>query len=115
MASEPNTLPNMETLLNNENFSTEVLKSDVPVLVDFWAEWCAPCLMVAPVLAEISQDYQGRIKIGKLNVDEFPEVAGQYNIRSIPNMKIFKQGKIVDELVGAMPKSEIIKHLEKFT
>lgn len=103
----------METILNKENFTVEVLESTTPVLVDFWAEWCAPCLAIAPALAEISEDYQGRVKIGKLNVDEFPDLAMQYQIRGIPNMKVFKQGRIVEEIVGAVPKKEIIKRLEK--
>ena len=99
--------------MNKENFTAEVLKAPLPVLVDFWAEWCAPCRIIAPALSEISEEYQGRLKIGKLNVDEFPEIAMQYQVRGIPNMKIFKAGKIVDELVGAMPKNEIIKRLQK--
>ncbi len=103
----------MEAILNKENFTAEVLKAPLPVLVDFWAEWCAPCRIIAPALSEISEEYQGRLKIGKLNVDEFPEIAMQYQVRGIPNMKIFKAGKIVDELVGAMPKNEIIKRLQK--
>ena len=100
-------------ILNNENFNSEVLESPIPVLVDFWAEWCAPCRIIAPTLAEISKDYAGRLKIGKLNVDEFPEIAMQYQVRGIPNMKIFKTGQLVDELVGAMPKNEILKRLQK--
>ncbi|OGE79428.1 MAG: thioredoxin [Candidatus Doudnabacteria bacterium RIFCSPHIGHO2_01_FULL_46_14] len=103
----------MEATLNSDNFKTEVLESPIPVLVDFWAEWCAPCKLIAPALAEISQEYQGRLKIGKLNVDEFPELAQQYQVRGIPNMKIFKNGQIADEIVGAVPKQEIIKRLEK--
>ena len=104
----------METILNNENFDDEVLGSDTPVLVDFWAEWCVPCRVIAPALAEISEEYRGRVKIGKLNVDEFPDLAMRYQVRGIPNMKIFKAGQLVDELVGAVPKSEILKRLAKY-
>ena len=104
----------METILNNENFSSEVLQSPLPVIVDFWAEWCVPCRVIAPALAQISEEYHGRLKIGKLNVDEFPEIALQYQVRGIPNMKIFKAGKLVDEMVGAMPKNEILKRLQKY-
>lgn len=104
----------METILNKENFAAEVLGSPIPVLVDFWAEWCMPCRIIAPSLSEISEEQKGRVKIGKLNVDEFPEIAMQYQVRGIPNMKIFKAGKLVDEVVGAVPKIEILKHLEKY-
>lgn len=99
--------------MNKDNFSAEVLNSPIPVLVDFWAEWCGPCKMIAPTLSEISVEYRGRLKIGKLNVDEFPDLTQQYNVRGIPNMKIFKNGKIADEIVGAVPKAEIVKRLEK--
>lgn len=103
----------MEVVLNQDNFPAEVLNSPIPVLVDFWAEWCGPCKMIAPTLSEISVEYQGRVKIGKLNVDEFPMLASQYQVRGIPNMKIFKNGQIAEEIVGAVPKQEIVKHLEK--
>ena len=103
----------METTLTKENFKTEVLDSHLPVLVDFWAEWCIPCKLIAAALAEISEEYKGKIKIGKLNVDEHPDVAFQYQVRGIPNLKIFKGGKIADEIVGAVPKTEIVKHVEK--
>ncbi len=106
-------LDRMETTLNKDNFSEEALKSPIPVLVDFWAEWCTPCKLIAPALAEISDEYTGRIKIAKLNVDEFPDIAQQYNVRGIPNMKIFKNGQIADEIVGAVPKQEIVRRLEK--
>ncbi|OGE76902.1 MAG: thioredoxin [Candidatus Doudnabacteria bacterium RIFCSPHIGHO2_02_FULL_48_21] len=103
----------METTLNKNNFSQEVLNSPTPVLVDFWAEWCVPCKLIAPALAEISEEYKDKIKIAKLNVDDFPEIAMQYHVRGIPNMKIFKNGQIADEIVGAVPKAEIVKRLQK--
>lgn len=103
----------METLLNSENFEAEVLKSQLPVLVDFWAEWCMPCHAIAAAVTEIAKEYEGKLKVGKLNVDENPQIANVYYVSSIPNLKIFKNGKIVDEMVGAMPKSEMVRHLEK--
>ncbi len=103
----------MEIVLTKENFDSEVLKSDLPVLVDFWAPWCGPCHVIAPALTEIAKRYERRLKVGKLNVDENPELAAQFQIRSIPNLKVFRHGKIVDEIIGALPKSEILKHVEK--
>jgi len=94
----------MEIVLNDENFEEEVLKSELPVLVDFWAEWCPPCLMVAPVLEEISRDYAGRLKVGRLNVDENILTTTKYGIRSIPTFIIFKDGKVLGQTVGAMPR-----------
>ena len=102
----------MQVTLNNENFQAEVIKSPIPVLVDFWAEWCGPCHMIAPVLEEVATEYDGRLKIGKLNVDEFPELTERYQVRGIPNLKIFKNGEIVDEITGAVPKTEILKKVQ---
>lgn len=92
----------MEMVLNDENFEEEVLNSKLPVLVDFWAEWCPPCLMVAPAIEEISRKYAGRLKVGKLNVDENPLTSAKYGIQSIPTFIFFKDGKVVDQTVGAM-------------
>jgi len=92
----------MEIVLNDENFEEEVLNSEVPVLVDFWADWCAPCLMVAPIIEEISRKYAGRLKVGKLNVDESPLLSAKYGIRSIPTFIFFKDGKVFDQTVGAI-------------
>lgn len=96
-----------EITLNNANFENEVIKSDLPVLVDFWADWCGPCKALAPIVEEIALEYNGKIKVGKVNVDENNELAAKYNIMSIPTLKIFKNGKIVKELIGAAPKDSI--------
>ncbi|MCF7908570.1 MAG: thioredoxin [Candidatus Omnitrophica bacterium] len=97
----------MEAKVNDSNFKREVLESGLPVLVDFWAPWCGPCLMVAPVVEEIAKDYQGKLKVCKLNVDEAPKTASEYGIMSIPTLVIFKAGKVVDKGVGALSKAEL--------
>ncbi len=96
----------------DENFDAEVLKSDKPVLVDFWATWCGPCRMIAPHIDELAGEYDGRAKVGKLDVDNNQAVATQFGIRSIPALLIFKQGQVVDTLIGAMPKAAIAERLE---
>ena len=92
---------------DNSNFETEVLKSDIPVVVDFWAEWCGPCKMIAPSLEEISSEMEGKVKIAKLNMDENPELAAQYGVRSIPTLLMFKDGEPVAIQVGAAPKNKL--------
>ncbi|HNP94910.1 MAG TPA: thioredoxin [Cyclobacteriaceae bacterium] len=96
--------------LNDSNFE-ETIKGDKPVLVDFWAEWCGPCKMIGPVVEELAGDYEGKAVVAKLNVDENPEVAGKYGIRSIPTLLVFKGGEIVDKQVGAVPKSVLAQKL----
>lgn len=93
-------------------FDQEVIKSSVPVLLDFWASWCGPCKMIAPHVDALAQDYDGRVKIGKVNVDEEPEIAEKYGIMSIPTLLFFKDGKVVDQIVGAVPKPAIASKLE---
>ena len=100
--------------VTDASFKQDVLESDVPVLVDFWAPWCGPCRMVAPVVDEIAQQYDGQIKVVKLNTDENPNVASQYGIRSIPTLMIFKGGQRVDMVVGAVPKTTLANTLEKY-
>jgi len=100
------------TELTDDNFEQEVLKSDVPVLVDFWAEWCAPCRAIAPAVEEIAEEYQGKAKVGKLDVDNNPKVAVEYGIRSIPTLLVFKDGEIADQIIGAVPKAQLVAKLE---
>lgn len=94
-------------VLNDDNFESEVLNSGIPVLVDFWAEWCGPCRALAPVIEEIAEDYGGKLKVGKLNVDENPGAPSAYDVRSIPTLVVFKDGAVLDRIVGALPKNHI--------
>ena len=99
--------------LTDDNFDNEVVKSDQPVLVDFWASWCGPCRMVAPIVEELVSEYDGRAKVGKLDVDAAQQTAGEYGIRSIPTLLIFKDGKVADQVIGAVPKTQITEKLDK--
>ncbi|NTV06516.1 MAG: thioredoxin [Chlorobiaceae bacterium] len=96
------------------NFKSEILDSDKVALVDFWATWCGPCMMLGPVIDELAADYEGKAVIAKLNVDENPNIAAQYGIRSIPSMLIFKNGQVVDQMVGSMPKNTIAKKIDEY-
>jgi thioredoxin 1 len=98
--------------LTDHNFKKEVLESDLPVLVDFWASWCGPCKMIAPVIEELAKEYHGKIKIAKLNVEESPRVASQYGIMSIPTLIFFKKGKVMEQVAGALNKPDLKKKIE---
>lgn len=98
--------PNILTL-TDANFANEVLQSAQPILVDFWAEWCGPCKMIAPILDELAAEYDGRARIGKVNVDESQALAAQFNVRSIPTLLFFKEGQVVEQVVGARSKREL--------
>lgn len=102
-----------EVILTDQNFAEEVLKYDGPVLVDFWAPWCGPCRVVGPVVEEIAKDYEGKAKVGKLNVDDNQTTAQKYGVMSIPTLGFFKGGEMVDQLIGVQPKETITEHLDK--
>lgn len=97
--------------ITDANFEQEVIKSDIPVLIDFWAVWCGPCKAIAPIMTELAAEYEGRLKVGKLDIDNNQEVSVKYGIRSIPTLLLFKDGKIVDQIVGAVPKAQIVAKL----
>jgi len=103
-----------EIILTDGNFEEEVLKADIPVLVDFWAEWCGPCKMIAPTLEEIAVAYSGKAKVGKVNVDQNPGLAEKYGIRGIPTLIIFNKGEIGEQVVGVQPKETLMQLLDKY-
>lgn len=98
---------------SDDNFDEQVIASEQPVMVDFWAEWCGPCHMIAPVVAEIAEEYKDRVTVGKLNVDENPGVAARYGVRSIPSILLFKDGQVSQQIVGAVPKTHLTEMLDQ--
>jgi len=94
-------------IFSDENFENEVLNSETPVLVDFWAPWCGPCRIIAPVVEELSETYEGKLKVGKLNVDDNQKTSMKFGIRSIPTLLVFKDGEVAEQIIGAVPKTEI--------
>ncbi len=104
-----------ENIINvtDSNFDTIVLKADTPALVDFWASWCAPCKALAPIVEEVANTYSGKLIVAKMNVDENPSTPGRYGVRGIPTLILFKDGNVVDQLVGAVPKSQITELIDK--
>jgi thioredoxin 1 len=99
--------------VNDKTFSSEVLNSDLPVLVDFWATWCGPCRSISPIVEELAKEFSGRVKVTKLNVDESPATPTQYGVRGIPTLILFKGGKVFDQIVGAVPKARLKALIEK--
>jgi len=104
----------MEIKVDDTNFKQEVLESDIPVLVDFWAVWCAPCQMIAPAVEEIAKEYDGKLKVCKLNVDEAPKTSSEYGIMSIPTLAIFKDGVLADKVIGVVPKAELVSKITPY-
>lgn len=102
----------MELVINEQNFEQEVVNSDIPVLLDFWAPWCGPCKMLLPVIDEIAKEYDGKIKVGKVNTDENMSLSSKFQITSIPCLIIFKGGKAINKMVGFRPKNDIIKEID---
>jgi len=98
--------------LTDDNFQKEVLESATPVLVDFWAVWCGPCRAIAPLVEEIAKDYDGKLKVGKMDVDNNPDVPMRYGVRGIPTLMVFKGGKVVEQIVGALPKKAIVEKVQ---
>jgi len=104
----------MEVILTDENFEQEVIKSNLPYLVDFGADWCAPCRMVAPIIESIAKEYQGKLKVGTVDVDQSPRTASKYGIMSIPALFLFKNGQIINKVIGAAPKEQLVSMFEKY-
>jgi len=98
--------------VNDDAFDAEVLKSPLPVLIDFWAPWCAPCRAIGPVVEELAAQYAGQLKVVKMNVDDNPQTPARYSVRSIPNLIVFKNGEVKDQLIGAVPKAQLVKAID---
>lgn len=105
---------NGELTITNDNFNEEVINASVPVLLDFWAPWCGPCRMIAPFIEQVASEYQGRLKVGKINVDEEGDLAAKHNVASIPTLAVYKNGELVSIQAGAMPKHEIDKFIANY-
>lgn len=101
-------------IISESNFESDVLESTLPVLIDFWAEWCGPCRIVGPIVDELAEEYDGKAVIGKVNVDENPSIASKYGIRSIPSLLVFSNGKVEEQIVGAVPRSRLQDSLDKY-
>jgi thioredoxin 1 len=99
--------------INDGNFENEVINSEIPVLIDFWAPWCGPCRAIAPVVGELATEYAGKLKVVKMNVDDNPLTPSRYGVRSIPNLLIFKNGQVKDQIIGAVPKGHFVQAIDK--
>jgi thioredoxin 1 len=99
--------------VNDSGFSEKILESDIPVLVDFWASWCGPCQVIAPMIEELAKEYEGKIKVAKINVEENPQTPRQYSVRGIPTLILFKRGSVLDQVVGVVPKEKLRQMCEK--
>ena len=100
--------------IKDDNFESEVIQSDIPVLVDFWAEWCGPCKVIGPTIDSLAADYQGRVKVAKLNVDDNPQLAGRFGVRSIPTLIVFKDGQAQQSVIGIKPKGQLAELIEHY-
>ena len=99
--------------ISDGSFDQEVLKADVPVLIDFWAPWCGPCRAIAPVVEELAGQYEGKLKVVKMNVDDNPETPTRYGVRGIPNLILFKNGQVADQIIGAVPRAQLVKAIDR--
>jgi thioredoxin 1 len=109
---QENTMPDVQEV-GDSSFDAEVLKSPLPVLVDFWAPWCGPCKAIGPVVADLAKEYAGRLKVVKVNVDDHPQSPSRYGVRGIPNLILFKDGQVRDQIVGAVPKAQLVKAISQ--
>jgi thioredoxin 1 len=101
------------TEVSDGSFDQEVLQSDVPVLIDFWAPWCGPCKAISPIVEELAGEYQGRLKVVKMNVDDNPQTPSRYGVRGIPNLVLFKGGQVADQIIGAVPKGHLVRAIDR--